>query len=579
MIRSGLLLSLLFFTVSLAEAQPGLLCRQIHQKSATPSDFILDPQKLEKEGFRITKEGSLFDTRQNIILGYVSKRDFPYLYEWADLEFQKLWVQNGGLSKEDMDQYIRDEAQAYGRGYYVSTHPTDSIDYGNAVTVFKPAGTMTVLGFTSILNSLGTVFFQRLQRVGVDAIQGTNTWFSIINDKHLKVAQGEIQDPQLAAVQSPKAIGRFLISGLITQLPKDHPLRQMTAQLTEEGVQKALNHDDPSEIQKLTQFEDWIQRPEIQKYFNPTLGFSLHSIFSYFDIVTTLQVLKKGPAEVKDLKAISDSTRKLVSNRKKINLNKVKDFRDFAQLADIYTGQKTSLRGRALKVSTQGIADLPGHFYELFLQLQRNQLVSMNRNGSPGRVQIELLNLQKIYQFYIGFLSPGLRQRLEQLAQQQDLSHSDLYRLKEAQVLLQESLAEITNLLFTGTPEQLRSFLTRAFSLNINVEDINPYLLYRAFMSIQPFANDNGPMGQLYFEWLQRKSKNSNSVIELADFNIFLFMNSAELEKLHMATRIFNAWISRAKNQAELLDRLEKAKAQLSQQFPSLRDYWKVQGD
>ncbi|MEZ0391358.1 MAG: Fic family protein [Pseudobdellovibrionaceae bacterium] len=581
MTRSWLLLSLVSLAVSLSEAQSASLCRQVHQKAtAKSSGALLDAKKLAQEGFLITDGGDLYDTRLNRKMGSIRRLNVPNLYEWAQPPLQKIWVQNGGLSKTDLDAYIDGKGQNFGRGYYVSTHPTDSMSYGDAVTIFKPSGPMTALVYTQDLYKADAIFYRRLQRAGLDAILIGETWLAVINSRHLKVERGEIQDPQLNDLNSLGFIVRLQKSGFAEHLSAGNPNRLLAEQMTGEGLKQALASEDPTFLQKISEVDSWIDKPQVQKIFSPTEEFSLRSIFPYFDIATTLQVLKKGTPELKNLKSVSDFTQLMMKNRAKIDLHKVRNFKEFAKLAVDYTGQKSEIRDYAVMMSSvtakgdNGIANPPDKFYK---NIRRNILLSITPS-SPGRIHVEYLSLPKIQKNFSQFLSTSLQKRLSKLAEDYDLEHPGLYRLKEAQILLQESLTELTDILFTGTPEQQATFLGRALAIPASPQFFTPYHYYQAFMAIHPLTDANGRMGRLFFEWLHRNSKGPLSVLELADFDMDVFMPAENLKQLHITTRVLNTWIARSQDQKELQARLEQSKAYLANRFIEMGQYWKAEG-
>ena len=165
----------------------------------TPStQNVLMKEKLRASHFQVNEKNEMIDLENQKIIGTISIVTASHLYKWAKHSNQKIWVQNGGISKIDMNEILQVPPHSYGRGYYVSTNPFDSSGFGNALTIFKTAGPITVMHFNPENYDLRNqeIYLKRLQTAGIDALEcvGLNTWFSIITDKHLKIETERISD-------------------------------------------------------------------------------------------------------------------------------------------------------------------------------------------------------------------------------------------------------------------------------------------------------------------------------------------------------------------------------------------------
>jgi hypothetical protein len=109
-----------------------------------------------------------------------------YLFEWADQDMHDYWKSNGKYTKADMDFTLKQPGQVTGRGYYVSTNPIDSENYGTHLTIFKVNEPLL------IINKLNNQFYNdqktlnELRKIGFSGNQGIiETWFNIFNEKTL----------------------------------------------------------------------------------------------------------------------------------------------------------------------------------------------------------------------------------------------------------------------------------------------------------------------------------------------------------------------------------------------------------
>lgn len=191
--KSIFLVLLLASGMAQAAAVKGNVCSSVFTTKDVSE--VISSSSLEKNGFKI-EAGFLFDTEagKQEVVGIVRLIDAPLLYEWAPHDYQKIWMENGGLSKKDVNESIEMDPQKNGRGYYVSTSPFDSTQFGDALSVFKTEGTMVTLLIINKSYSHDLKQVMRLQKAGVDAFSDGKTWLSMISAKHLKKAE-HMHDP------------------------------------------------------------------------------------------------------------------------------------------------------------------------------------------------------------------------------------------------------------------------------------------------------------------------------------------------------------------------------------------------
>ena len=185
---------MLGFTLISTDAYTAPSCRSLTE-ALRPKD-VLDAAKLRQHKFKIGPNNELIDLKDNEVIGTLAVMTPSHLYEWADLDYQKIWVANGEISTANMREIYLENAQAYGKGYYVSTNPFDSSGYGDGLTVFKTNGPIVRLNNISHEGKCDQPdFLDRLQLAGIDAFGATETWLSMISVRHLKVEKNKISDP------------------------------------------------------------------------------------------------------------------------------------------------------------------------------------------------------------------------------------------------------------------------------------------------------------------------------------------------------------------------------------------------
>ncbi|MBC7754121.1 MAG: hypothetical protein H7Z71_07795, partial [Moraxellaceae bacterium] len=174
---------------------------------------ILTPAKLKLYDY--TLKGSELFNKDGQLLGSLKFETIENLYQWGPIDDQVEQYKNGGILDTEMDYILKSEPQFHGRGFYVSKNPFDSHSYGNGLTIFKTDGPVLVMNYNDQITETSQLA-KSFSKLGIDAYQATETWFSVLTTKHLKTVtpQTRITDAfWTSQLQSPEilAIGAKLI--------------------------------------------------------------------------------------------------------------------------------------------------------------------------------------------------------------------------------------------------------------------------------------------------------------------------------------------------------------------------------
>ena len=160
--------------------------------SAAKAKVIAEIKKKMKNSDYVIEGNSVYKVngsgRQKI--GDILMVEARFLFEWQDKEYQDYWVDGAGVTKDDMDLILADRGQVYGRGYYVSLHPTDSMGFGSHLTLFEINKPMMFLEYPSMLTfTKNENVLNELRALGIAGVKCTATWLSLINEKYLNKAK------------------------------------------------------------------------------------------------------------------------------------------------------------------------------------------------------------------------------------------------------------------------------------------------------------------------------------------------------------------------------------------------------
>jgi len=113
-----------------------------------------------------------------------------YVFEYQDKSYHDYWKEIGGISKAEMEAIIGENAQAFGRGFYVSMSLTDSREYGDYLSVFRLKKPLIVLENATATNYINRIFNSKehtnfLKFAGVSGIRHKATWLNIFDESVL----------------------------------------------------------------------------------------------------------------------------------------------------------------------------------------------------------------------------------------------------------------------------------------------------------------------------------------------------------------------------------------------------------
>lgn len=128
----------------------------------------------------------MYANAEQIRIGEVIVIRSEYLFEWADQNLHDYWKSKGAFTKKDMDFALSNLSQAYGRGFYVSTNPTDSQSYGTHLTIFKVQQPLIIIeNFYSRFHDNKKTLSELRQICFSGNRAGNQAWLNIWNEKSL----------------------------------------------------------------------------------------------------------------------------------------------------------------------------------------------------------------------------------------------------------------------------------------------------------------------------------------------------------------------------------------------------------
>jgi hypothetical protein len=626
-------LSSFYASKSVAQTN-ALVCRsaqvasfQAFQKLQLFKEIIAEkiPQ-IREQGYDVDAEGFLIDARNSAKVR-VSKLDViqpPHLYEWASGEHHEAWVHNGRISAAEMRGILKEPPQFTGRGFYVSTNPFDSSNFGTHMTVFQPQGAMLVLESTNFLKRGSTEEVTRLQKAGIDAVRNprTPTWLAVISSAHLKIDPRPFQDPQFDLIETLKlktaltfqAVEKFEQQGIMDRVPvqsllgrlwrnqatqadqeaiydllvmqglevpendknKSHPLsaKLMAAAAAHQERQTGLVRS-ADELLPLLRFalktsEYW--RGDARKLQTET---QYGQILNYFDI-KTLALLNRGieVKEIPDLRYVKKATASLISRRQKIDVSRIHKIEDFLAAASQLLGRKISFRDHDVIMSSE---EEIANSHLLTLEPATAQMMGANKllnlydqqtSRRDGQVQTGIAytsieTMQELVSTNQITLPPELAQRLMAVKP----SSSGSYRSAESKAVYTEVLECVLTKL---VEDYLSPMAIRMISLVGSPSGSTAYDLYRAFMSLHPFSDGNGRSGRIFYELMALRYERTSTQLELPIFDLDLLGVEPPVELLK-AGSFLRSWVSRARSDVEFLQRSDVALETLIRFYPRLK--------
>ncbi|MES2800855.1 MAG: Fic family protein [Bdellovibrionota bacterium] len=586
-----------------AKNQCSSLFSQGLEAPKTTIEYFLSPEALA-ENQLILKEKKLYDLKnltngEPTFIGNVIIREEPNLYQWGPIADQKIQMgKNNGITVNEMTYILTQGPQVYGRGFYVSTHPQDSSSYGDGLTVFKTNGPMILLSgrihVTDNNSSKVANLYQRLSSAGVDGIQGTPTWLSMISVKHLRAAkQGDITDPyweNLNNIALTISIANKLeLSNFWKLLPESAAIKKVLSGDT------AINPDlMPKIISELYLYHGVLETPIGRKIINAinqyldnidflkitkkdlqTVLMNLRSfdilksaklnssgyggLMRYIDLSVINRALngnmKKSEPDFQDMLSFVKETE---LNRSRVRLNTITTKDDFIDQVSLLVGEQIQIRDYDVMMSTHSrmSINVPPHRKEF---LEKNPFLQATfqkprRNGSVD-AQVDYLTLEKIYGI-LDHLPLKSKTKAEMLSvRAKVLSHrnAELY-----QATYKKALAEILEAFFTTAGQKKLVAAANRLSPRFMLNEVTPENLYQIFISIHPFQEANGRAGRLYYEYITKALTGVRQELILFNYDIDLLTNSKFLKNQSNLSDLLMRALDQAKTREELREIIQK---------------------
>lgn len=603
------LLILAFCLRALTEAKAAPLCHKVHNSGPTTTPTLsrlLDPLKLKKQSFELRGK-ELFDTHYNTRIGTLTIKSPKYLYEWADKSYHQSWVTSGGISHELMKDILKEPPQLSGRGYYTSTNPFDSADYGNALTTFRTKGPLVLVDDNPTVTKGSTEFMLRLQRAGIDGVINTTrpSWMAIINPQHLKIASN-LEDSNWNSLDKLSEISR--IEGNLTKqnfwkslsstsiIRKIHENR--ITELEREQIFNAVTSNNPqitgplwasTDIGKkiysiarqhvLPHYPNIRSSQDLANYLRFASTFhtadrfpglrkgprseEYSNILRYFD-VKTLSLLYQGK-QVMDLASfdyLKQEAAKLKKRRDQIDFTKIHTTDDFLKAAGHLVGQKLQIRDYDVVMANE-VKGEDSQLLELGVstveQIKNNKLLVLydtqqasNRTKSvkTGIAFSTVGSLKKIFETDYLSIRPA---QVAKTLREMPVLESGIYENPAHRAAYKGGLRAALDTFFSND-YSLFFFLSR-FS---NATGGQELVAYQTFMALHPLTDGNGRAGRLLFEFFRWKRSQQQEQLDLPIFDMDLIGPADQLRNLAMGAFI-RQWVSAARNDQEFLERANMA--------------------
>jgi hypothetical protein len=593
--------SITLATPLLAPAAP-LSCSQIF--SADSASFF-SATLLKNKNFEI-QGNTLVDKLNHEAVGVLQIIEAPYLYEWADADYQKIWMANGGLSEKDVHDNVLNSSQMLGRGYYVSIDPLDSHMYGPALSVFKTDGPMKILKAINHDYSSSISRVERLREAGIDGFSNGTTWINLISAKHLKAQKGKISDPRWDSAQSISSLmddletkrslaytkwlssdllyaklitnrlrpdeiksvsdllARFtlketvLIPKLSIELAKKYPQAQQIASEIPKHqerlmIQSLTNHASEDLVNVLSfSLGNHFMEEYVSKHpekFNP----EIQNLLKVYDVQEILAVQEHRHARFENFEELTTDARLFLQNMKKIDLHKIKDLQSFLAAGEKLTGAKLIIRDEMSPVSS----DLKGDGRPFVPQ---SYTISAMSTLSPFFVKSTDANLAvPILHSSVGgylrlkqLLSGPLVKAIQDFSKHQKLDDPASFQTPRGKKILRDFNLEIATLFMDRD---------KAFELTKAYFGISGYgvttQVYQAFLGLRPFGENNEKIAHLYMRYYTKDKFDTD--LDLPVTNMTVLTSTGAWPLYLEKSRFLSYWLSTAKNQSEFLQMIRTA--------------------
>lgn len=586
----------------------------------------LDPELLKNANFKL--EGNkLYDLKNGApqLIGTVLTLDAKYLFQWAEKESNDL-LKNIGMDSFWMNFILNGPGQASGKGFYVSTNPTDSASYANGydagLAIFKPTRPLITLEFEIPLNKVfqnDTDLVLRVKSLGIDAIRRfgySRTWLSIIQESQLQQQVSFPEDVyQYLQNNKDENFAYFPRYAQATAKQKDSILKKISADDSFRKLLtgKNLSWDDISALAQrpngLANYDAKIQT----RFFDQ--GFKLLTTAEtpqhLVDLLRTFNSLdpknldwigakipKATTATAKKYQALLElfDASVIASLTNLSNDDAIKQFDYMKAAAKSYESKRDTVDFKKIKTADQLIKAAEEVFntkfeYRKIFAFMSNdsQPIDVTQEGYRILLENTFLTVKEIPQRP---KFPGNKVLAVRYWSPYELKANfygpevSLDPFKENANRLRADLRKGTDNFENSLPAFFKEVVESVFSEDIVLsltetafdpaEYQTPEYLYRLFMSFHPMQDGNGRLGRFIYEFLTaRKSKFKKSrFLNLISYDLDLTLDDANLNKQIIAGTVLNTWILEAKTDAEFIQRARWAVEILLRAYPELRGHF-----
>lgn len=549
-------------------------------------------------------------------LGAVETLNVRFMFEWQDEASHNEWIKDGGITKESMDYILKQKAQNHGRGYYISTHPIDSMMYGNYLTIFEVNEPMIVLSRLDKRISDNEKALKELRRAGFAGIKGTETWYSIINEKYLLGAKRS-SDKVMAEILDPSNnVPAFDISGFLhsgTTVNSTVSLdfdRSFRAKYSKEAVFKKIAEGKPIDkfegyqiinavAESPKDFSKEYKDPKMYKYFFENISVGdlssfiapfLHnrfwydtnlatmqkvfskiplaeSFFNLFDLFDLAALGKKGIAGNLSYKGMMEEAIKFDANIKLVDFTKVESAADFSQAFKKVFDSKLEVRSEEVSV--------------MAFDNHSKKIVIEDSNGRDYYKTIPFLSITKtkrdeeknLIELYARFTGASNLEKLKPLFTASEFLKIQSFEDKNEAT--KYALDKLLKIFFDPTKfEKLKLVYPHEGQTTAQ-------FLYKTFLALHPYKENNEKAAKLYYRWLatnfyKDRGLNPKNLIDKVElFYPHSYYKPTE-DFSWYATRL---WVLAAKDEDEVIKRSrlilskESTHVTVGRNMPGLTDY------
>lgn len=561
-----------------------------------------------------SEETGLIRNSVGKIFGRLMQVHTPYIFEWADKGFHEFLLTQG-LTKSHLEHIMESQDSASyaaaGRGFYVSLSPFDSHSFGSHLSVLKASEPLTVIELerSQLHHVIKSVdFVKALSEAGIDAVRYRDyqkNWLSLISvdkiqtvlaaDKQIfanilkpkfsekepiidraKMKLGHVFFPsdisgklqlfqnnpsQISlndllyidktlppsarpSVESPEKYVNAISYGLNANVP--------TAQLKKAILALNYKNQDAPELRPLNEI-----RSDSERLYGEIL-----KTFDLKDLVIGHQ--RSGS----DWPTIFDGLKTAANNRliwrQNIPLEKIQSYENFEVALQRILGLTPEIRTGPIRMSFSA-----EHNYLFVSKAERNSLLSnpllkiqdhKHQKGDPKhlhKVSVEYWSLDENPVPLKRFLLTALQNEIDRI-QPQIRSGQISKDSAEVQNLQARILKELSVLLFNLAHYSNLPYFRDVWSEITGPVGQKPTSLYLLAVSLHPFKDGNGRWARFLIDYLHRHESHRNS-LWLPNFDLDLYVPAEKFESLSVQGKLLNAWVRKATDDADFMDRAQKA--------------------